>query len=375
MKHNHYYERICIDAEYFTSLLSDIASAKSTILFETYILNDDMAGKILSDALITASLRGVVVRVLVDGVGSSDLNSTFIKELNKHGVLARIYHPLPWSIQLWNNNAYNTESLTSKAVLLLGKINRRDHRKLCIIDENIVYVGSANITDHILPNQTSIKTWRETTTRIMNVDTMYLQMAFEYAWSSHKKMNIKYQEYFASVFLLNFTRKMRRHKRNLLLEKIRSSTHTIFITNAYFLPDQKILRALTRAKARNVIVKILLPSISDVLVTSLISYAFYVRLLKAGIQIYEYQPRFLHAKSLKIDDWHLVGSSNLNNRSMRHDLEVDVIIQTLDAKKTLDIQFQKDLAFSKHIRLEKFGVAEFLKYLTGKILLIFTYWF
>src|SRR3989344_6416821 len=127
----------------------------------------------------------------------------------------------------------------------------------------------------------------------------------------------------------------------------------IWMTNAYFVPDNFLLKALVDAADTGVDVRIILPKKSDLRFMTWASATFHENLLKAGIRIFEYVPSILHAKTLIIDDWVLVGSSNMNYRSLLHDLEVDINVASLTAKKTLEQQFLTDQQACKEIFLKQ----------------------
>lgn len=366
-------EQIYFDGDYFSSFLIDISLAKKSILFETYIFNNDAAGKMLSDALINASKRGVHVRVLVDGVGSSDWDDELAIKLQTHGVEIRVYHPLPWNLHHWKYADHVSKLIIDKLNFFLSNINLRDHRKLCIIDDDIVYIGSANITEHLI-NKDKKEYWRETTVRLSGVEAEMLQIAFDKAWNGKRKKYHKMKPLESTSFILNYSRRMRRSNFKALLSKITASKDVIWITNAYFVPNYRILKALKKADKRGVEVVILLPHLSDVVISTLAARTFYADLLKSGVDIYEYMNRFLHAKSLIIDDWYLIGSSNFNARSLLHDLEVDVVIQAENAKIKLKQQFLIDLASSHKINSKDIVKQGWFKYLLGHIILFFRNW-
>jgi len=374
-----YTEKILINESYILSLLSDIKSAKKSIDMEVYIFNDDLLGQKVSQALCDASHRGIKVRVLVDGIGTYNWGNKLTKTMDKAGVQTRIYHPLPWVSQQWNYSAHSSSYYyISNVFHWLFNINTRNHRKVCIVDKNIAYVGSANINDGVLLDDTNKLNWRDTSVRLGNINTNELQLAFEKAWNSNslKKriINIFSIKKFDPVFRLNDTFKRRRLLYKSMLNKIKTAKNIIWVTNAYFLPDNQLLKALVGVSKRGVDVRILLPNKSDVLVSSLASKTFYLSLLKHDVSIYEYLPAILHAKILIIDDWYCIGSSNLNFRSTLHDLEVDVKIQTKDAKNTLNKQFSIDIDNSKKIRFSDIAKQSSFKFILGYCALIIRRW-
>ena len=371
-------ERILIDDDYFTSLLGDIKTAKHYIDIEMYIFSNDIAGIMLSDALCDAANRGVGIRVLVDGIGTPDWGNAITVKMEKFGISTKVYHPLPWVIRHWHYDAHAQDSITSKFIHLLTKVNSRNHRKLCIIDRKIAYIGSANITDHLINNKGRGSIWRETSVKVSDVQTETLQYAFEKAWGNSKFKKIRAPNLEKinadAIFILNYSWKLRHLYYKSFLNRISISKKRIWVTNSYFVPDNRLLRKLINASNRGVEVRILLPHLSDVLIESLASKIFYSALLKNGVSIYEYLPNVLHAKSLILDNWYLVGSTNLNYRSIRHDLEVNINIQSPEATDILEKQFLVDLENSKKIGFQDIEKQPLYQYLLGRIILIFRYW-
>jgi cardiolipin synthase len=143
----------------------------------------------------------------------------------------------------------------------------------------------------------------------------------------------------------------------------------IWITNAYFVPDGSLLRVLSVVAREAVDVKVLVPAFSDVVFMPWVASAFHLGLLKAGVRVFEYTGSVLHAKTMLIDDWGLIGSSNLNHRSLLHDLEVDIVIPNEDVRQAMEEQFVKDLESAKEITLENWDNRPFIERLIGRILL------
>ena len=147
----------------------------------------------------------------------------------------------------------------------------------------------------------------------------------------------------------------------------------IWLTHAYFLPDNFLLKTLKMAAARGVDVKILLPKKSDVFIMPWASETFYRSLIESGVEIYEYLPSVLHAKILIIDDWVSIGSSNLNHRSLLHDLEVDVSLQTQQAKAQVCEQFCEDIKKSDQVSLCDWSQRPWYRRFLGQLVLYVKY--
>lgn len=361
---------------HFHSLMQDIAKATSSIEVETYIFHKDHLGSAIADSLAAASRRGVKVRVLVDGAGTPFWS--FARRLEAAGVVTRVFHPFPWQLWHWSRSHVKAPFLV-KWIYLLLKVNYRNHRKVCIIDQKIAYVGSMNISKCHLDQACGGDNWRDISVRLSNTDLSALSKAFECAWD-HRTIKERLREAFREVrkdpvVRCNHTWMRRRILYKNLLRKISNSTNKIWITNAYFVPDNILLRKIKEAAYRGVDVRILLPTKSDVMMMPWASSTFYYSLLKSGVRIFEYLPSNLHAKSLIIDDCALIGSSNLNHRSLLHDLEVDVSINQPQSIETLQLIFLDDLKKSREISLVSWkSLRPIRQRLMGRLVLYIKYW-
>lgn len=362
--------------EYFDAMLKDIEQATKNIAIETYGFYDDKLGKKIIEALNLAVRKGIEVRILVDGAGSRKWNGNITREIEKSGAQSRIFHPFPWQLWQWSRSKVKVPSIL-KAIYLLLKINSRNHRKICMIDKKIAYVGSFNICQHHMDKEQDGDGWRDTGVRLDNINLDELITSFEAAWN-HVPIQERLRSLFLNIhknpiFRLNNTRHRRRILYKDLLNKISKTKKRIWITNAYFVPDNFLLKKLIDAAQNGVDVRILLPHISDVAFMTWASNAFYEKLLKVGIRIFEYLPSMLHAKTLILDDWMLIGSSNLNHRSLLHDLEVDINIRQPESKATLEQQFLLDLEKAREIKLNNWQRHSLLKRIIGHALLYVKY--
>lgn len=362
--------------DYFLTLLADIGTASESIELETYIFNLDHLGNKIIKALTTAAKRGVAIRVLVDGAGTPQWNSAIVKNLEQAGAETRVFHPFPWRLWQLSRSCITAPSL-SKAIYLLLKINSRNHRKVCIIDKKIAYIGSFNISQNHIGNSLDGNAWRDTGVCLKNIDLQDILRAFESAWN-HIPIQERIRHFFNHIrtnpiIRLNNTWYRRRILHKKLLNRIKNSKNRIWITNAYFVPDNFLLRRLIEAAHVGINVIILLPQESDIAFMPWASKAFYEKLLKSGVRIFEYIPSILHAKTLIIDDWMTIGSSNLNHRSLLHDLEVDVDISLPESKRLLEQQFLLDLEHAKEIHLADWQKRPWHQRLIGWALLYLKY--
>lgn len=371
-------EEILIDDAYLKALLEEINKASSSIDMEVYIFDNDAVGQLVADTLCNAAKRGVKIRLLVDGIGSIDWGGNITKQMESHGIKTKVFHPLPWKISHWNRSIIVSKFIIPKIITLLSKVNSRNHRKACIIDKNIVFVGSANITSCLTNNNSFGKCWRETSVKLIGANISELQYAFDRTWGKIPFKQRLYKSFdkntVTSIFQLNYSWRLRHQYYKTLLNRIHQCNERIWVTNAYFVPNSRLLKALINASCRGVDVKILLPDKSDIAIVSMVASAFYSTLLKNGITVYEYTPAILHAKVLILDNWYSVGSSNLNYRSFKHDLELDVNIKTDKAKKILDKQFLHDLSQSHQLKLADVNNQTIFKKIIAHFILLIKYW-
>jgi cardiolipin synthase len=360
--------------EFFSDLLAEIAQAKISIDVESYIFNRDEFATEIEIALSAAARRGVKVRLLVDGFGALNWIGHWLPRLLESGVELRIYHPMPKSLlgQIWNFRGIRKVFI---------KINKRNHRKVWIIDKNIAWVSSMNITGVHLERFMRERAWRDTGVRVTGTEISLLELAFEQAWlraqtpdgKSYWLERFRFRRFPKETLVrLNFTRRLRARAHSDLRKKLKSASQRIWITNPYFAPSSRFLAVLVDAHRRGVDVRVLVPRQSDVFFMHWVATYFYGPLLRGGVQIFEYLPSFLHAKSIVIDQWATVGTSNLNSRSFRHDLEVDIVLNNVEVHQRLEEQFLKDLSQSEEITLQYYRhqvwmglVGRFLSFLFG----------
>tara|TARA_R110001592_G_scaffold7126_1_gene40149 strand:- start:15630 stop:16760 length:1131 start_codon:yes stop_codon:yes gene_type:complete len=346
-------EVIYTDANrYFDSIIHAIHQAEKSIDLEVYLFDSDELSHRVVDALINAAQRKLKVRLLTDGVGVCVDFFQIADKLINAGVEVKIYHPLPWHLEQWRLSLTENKGL-EKLLHLFTSINKRDHRKLLIIDQRNAWLGSFNISQKHLPKESNGENWRDTAIEIRDLDLESLQIAFDSCWNKwSKKQTVLLLP--KTPFMFNFTRALRIKQRKRLLKRIHDASEKIWITNAYFVPDKKLLEALRFASYRGVDVRILLPRTSDIFFIPWASAYFYSRLLNSGTRIFEFQHRMLHAKTIIIDDWASIGSSNLNRRSLHHDLELDYSLQLAESREKLSACFETDLLESEELDLKIF---------------------
>lgn len=318
----------------YREFFASIDSAESTINLETYIFRSDKVGWAIADKLASAAKRGVEVNFLYDAVGCLTTDRKIFTYLRTHGVEVVEYRPLvPWRL-FWN-------------------ITLRDHRKILVIDGRRAFIGGLNISREYAGAAFDGMNWRDTHIKVTGPAVRDIQFFFIENWFRNGGKIVDYANYFPEVpksgreLLMVLCTKSRRKVRPIhvsYLSAINNARESILISNAYFLPDMRIIRSLINAVQRGVSVKIMLPKIYAVPVIDQAARYLYPLYLRNNIEIYEYTRSVLHAKTAVIDGiWSTIGSSNLDRLSFRVNLEINAVIlgDTFGAKMVS--LFEQDL--------------------------------
>ncbi len=353
---------------FFLSLRRLFRNAKQSIEISLYIFEDDRVGRFVQNQLILAEKRGVKVRIVVDGYGSIDSYLKLRKNLGLYGGEVRIYNPLPWPFA----HFYFEDYLRNGHVFpFLSHLNRRNHSKVIIVDSHSVFIGSRNFTSASL-------SWRETSVLIESSNlTADIHNYFQWLWQKsfyfEKPLFEKPKPFRHSDrnIYFSYPRHYRRQLLRDLVEKIELAQFQIQIIMPYFFPPLKLVKAFCQAAGKGIRIEIILPSKTDVFLFPRMSRVFYKTLLKVGVQLYEYQGVMVHAKQVLIDQWVLVGSSNLNSRSFFHDLEVDYVLTDPEKINQIVKQFEVDKACSKKVEEIDFSESTLSRLLSFLITRIF----
>jgi cardiolipin synthase len=365
-------EKIFSDGNtFFSQLIKDIDRASTKVTLETYIFSDDDLGRSIVRALNRAAQRGVKVRLMVDGVGSAFSSILFLMQCLDPKIKFRVYHPLPWFFIF---TPFRRFPSVTRFIEYIFSLNSRNHRKTCIIDGRIALVGGMNISSNQL-------IWRDTGMRVEGKEVRALNRAFSSTWiragfgvplHGYSKRKSKFRP--PLLVRLNDTWALRSRLYRDLLKRLSFAKDKIWITNAYFIPHLGLVKALCEAAQRGVEVKILVPQNCDLFFVPLVRAVYYNELLKSGARVFEYIPTMLHAKTIIIDDWAILGSSNLNHRSLNHDLEADIVMTHDRCKKELGEQFVHDVERSVEITLDHLRERSWMQTSSGQALLLLKNW-
>jgi len=325
--------------EVFPAMLSAIAAAQKTVALEIYIL---AAGKLAEEfrtALIAARERGVTVRVLIDAIGSLELPNSFLEPFRLAGVEVRVFNPLA-----------------------LRRFGIRNHRKLLVCDESVAFIGGFNIAEEYSGDGVT-RGWCDLGVQLNGALVDDLAASFEEMFAladfQHKRLvrlaRARQKKVVLDAndqLLLSGPGRGQSPIRRALLADLRQARR-IQIIVPYFIPSWRIRRLLARAARRGGQVQLLLPGKSDVALAQLAGRSLYRRLLKAGVEIYEYQPQVLHAKLFVLDDAVYVGSANLDPRSLS--INYELLVRRYDAAEAARARtiFAEALAHSRRIDREE----------------------
>ena len=348
--------------DYLIELKKSIDSAKNSIHLETYIFDQDETGLELLNLLGEAAARGVRTQLLIDGVGSSAWTFADAVLWREKGIELKFFHALPW--QKHFSTVWKLFSL-KKIVTGFAKLNRRNHRKICIIDDTTIFISSMNVSDRHLASRVGSAAWRDISVKLTGEVTHNYLAAAKEAW------NFSQNHHGRRWSKISKTKKM---EYNDLLKKINSAKNEIWITNPYFVPDLRLTRALCKAAWSGVRVRLLLPNRSDIFGLKFAMESYYNALLTYGAEIYEFKTAILHAKILIIDDWVSLGSFNLDFRSIFYNLETSAILTRAENVVQVQAQFLNDIQISEKIDLTVWKNRSWVHRTLEKFFLLFRGW-
>lgn len=331
--------------QYFDAMFRSIDQAKHSIVLATYIFELDALGRRMIRHLSKARARGLRVRVLFDGVGSMESAEAISRELEQADIPVRIYHPLPWQPSSYRR-ALRRGTWLGNLVFSLLKINQRHHAKTCIIDGSILWCGSQNICISHLSKNRGGQGWRDYGAKVTGGSVQAVVEAFDDIWDFRRP---RVGRGLFSHYWNNLTELSRRRKNKLMAARIGTARRRVWIVNPYFSPTRSIIRAMLRASAQGADVRLIVPHKSDLDFFPLLTATYYEELVKNNVRIFEYLPSILHGKLLIADDFCLIGSTNLNHRSLLHDMEFDIVLDDAQSLQTAETLFTGDQSMSREV--------------------------
>lgn len=332
--------------EAFPAMLDAIRIARRHVHLETYILRDDGVGHDFQHALVERARAGVTVRLIYDGVGAFGLPARYVDELRAAGVEAHVYHPVaPWRAR--------------------RGLNRRDHQKILVVDDEVAFCGGINIGDEYQPVEHGGGGWHDVHARVEGPAVADLARLFRRTWLvvggtpfDEPRTPLPHRAsalHTVRVEVISNTRLQTRSRmRHAYMHAIRRANESIYLMNAYFIPDRGLRRVFADATRRGVDVRVIVPSTSDVTAVYWASRHLYGRLLRDGVRIFEWPERMMHAKTGVIDGvWSTIGSYNLDKRSFVHNLEVGLVSIDRELGARMQEQFLRDLTICREVTLDE----------------------
>lgn len=328
-------------ASKFSTLIDDLKKARKSINIQYYIFENDIIGTEIADILTDKARQGVKVRLIYDHVGSLHVSSRFFKKLRENGVEAHPFFKVSFPH-------------------LGTRINWRNHRKICVIDGVVGYLGGMNVADRYIDGGKKFNSWRDTHVRVIGPIVNAIQYSFAVDWSFMGGELIEDMpeddtpayfhtpsESVADVGMQMLTSGPTSQWSNiaLALEKaIAGSSRRVYIQTPYFLPTESLLKVLQASALAHVDVRIMIPRRSDSVMLTSASASYISECLKAGIKIYFYEPGMLHAKTIIIDDEFVsIGSTNFDFRSFDYNFEANLFFFSRELNERMLDTFRNDL--------------------------------
>jgi cardiolipin synthase len=322
-------------AETYPAMLAALGAAQRTICFETYILAADRTGDSFKAVLIERARAGVAVRIIYDAVGSFGLPESWVGELRTAGCQVIDFNPIaPWRRRF--------------------RLSHRDHRKIIVVDDRLGFTGGLNIANDYSAIEDGGAGWHDMHCRVTGAVVIDLARMFRRTWL--RCGGTGYPPPIAASYapatggplirlLDNTRRRQRTTVRRAYLHVIKAARKLVLIQNAYFLPDRGLRRALARAAARGVDVRILVPGNSDVRMVEWAMLYVLRRLARRGVKIFRWRGPMMHAKTATVDAlWSTIGSYNFDAQSRFNNLEVTLEILDPATGQALVSTFERDIA-------------------------------
>jgi cardiolipin synthase len=315
----------------FTNIFKEIEAAQHCVLVQFYIINDDKLGKHLQEVLINKAKQGVKIYFIYDEVGSSNLDSLFLKAMTDVGVNCSRFNPFRFHKHL--------------------QFNFRNHRKLIVIDNKISFIGSHNIADQYLSHNAKLEQWRDTHLQIDGPAALAAQLSFIEDWhlASGNVPNLKWKPQKSTgtskvIIIPGGPADMLETISLSFMQLIQQAEERLWIATPYFIPDLKVMGAFQLAALKGIDIKILLPKKTDSFIVTLAMQNYVAELSQLGIKFYLYEKGFMHQKVMLIDESiSCIGSANLDNRSLRINFELNAIIECKELAGKVEKMLCNDL--------------------------------
>ena len=333
--HNNSVEFITDGRQMFDTMMQDIMSARETINIMFFIVKNDETGRQFIDALTQKAREGVEVRLLLDSMGSRQINDRVLRDFLDAGGKRAYFFP-------------------RKLNLVNFDFNYRNHRKLAVIDGIIGYTGGFNIAREYLGLKKKFGYWRDTHIRITGQSVQDINARFILDWRTASKEKIVLSEAFYSGVISEGNTgiqivssgpdSVKEEVKRSLMKMITSAERSIYVQTPYFVPDDSILESLKMAAQCGVDVRVMIPCIPDHPLVYWATYSYAGELVKSGGRVFIYENGFLHSKTMVVDgEVGTVGSANFDRRSFSLNFESNAFIYDKKEAQTMERIFCEDL--------------------------------
>jgi cardiolipin synthase len=329
---------------FYPAMLEAIRKAEDSVNFEVYIFEPDEVGRVFMDAFMDRARAGVQVRLLLDGFGGIKMTRRYRKELQEAGVMVSRFRP----IGLRN----------------LVRFYRRTHRRAVVIDGRIGFTGGAAVSKKWKGNVGNPHEWRDSMTRVTGPMVAGIQSAFANNWVYCTGEVIAGSRFFpdsdpgpgpCGLSVVSSPSDALQPIRLLFWVSFANARHRLWICNSYFIPDRRLRKALVDRAKSGVDSRVLVPgNHTDAVPVQWAGRSYYEELLVGGVRIFEYEPAMMHAKTTVVDGaWSIVGSANLDERSMELNEENVLGIADRDFARSVEEGVMADIARSREITLDQ----------------------
>ena len=329
---------------FYPAMLEAIRKAEDSVNFEVYIFEPDEIGRQFMDAFKDRARAGVEVRLLLDGFGGIKMTKRYRDELREAGVTVARSRP------------FGLRSLV--------RFYKRTHRRAIVIDGRIGFTGGAAVSKKWKGDVRNEHEWRDSMTRVTGPMVAGIQSAFATNWVYCCGEVIAGPRFFPTfergpgpcgLSVVSSPSDAMQPIRLLFWVSFINAQQRLWICNSYFIPDDRLRSAAIERAKSGVDVRILVPgNQTDAVPVQAAGRSYYEELLSAGVRIFEYQPAMMHAKTIVVDGaWSIVGSANLDERSMELNEENVLGIADQDFARSIEMGVTADFARSREILLEE----------------------
>jgi cardiolipin synthase len=348
---------------FFDRLLEDIAAAKASVHFETFLWKDGVLGRRMAEAFCAAARAGAAVRLVLDANGCKKMGKEVRRRMQEAGCQVAYFHP--------------------RTLKNIGVVLERDHRKLAILDGRVAWVGGHCVVDEWLGDARNKDEVRDISVRLRGPVVQAVQSVFSENWVEVTGKLFVGDEVFPPTEAAG---EVVAHVASVKPEGsapavkilhhsvICCSRKRLWIQNPYFIPEPDAVEALVGAVKRGVDVQVMVPSAgaSDMRMVQHAAHRNFQRLLDGGVRIFEYQRTLLHQKVMTVDGvWCAVGSSNFDDRSFETNDEVTVGFVDARLARELEAVFEADRPYCVELDARTWRRRGFLHKLQDQALYLF----